>query len=338
MSWKPFEINDADLRVAEMLKDFIPEKVFDAHAHIHLSETLPATNADGSVFSYCPNNGTWEDYCRDMQPYFSHVKTLRGNMFVMPDPNLTDPKNGLRDRADRHISEQIARHPQCVGEAYVLMTDTVEDILAMLERPGIRGLKCYYYASLKGTGGEADIADFLPEAAWIAADQKGAAITLHMMKSTSLSDPENFAYIAKMAEKYPNAKLVLAHCGRAFTSWTCMEQVKKLSHLQNVWYDLAAVCEASPMFACIKATNAKRVVWGSDYPISMYHGRAISLADGSYWLYHDALKKLGLNDTCLLAGENLLAFRQACQMLDLDQTQLEDLFYNNAMRLFELKD
>ena len=36
-----FEIREADLAAIELLKDFIPEKVFDAHAHLYVADTVP---------------------------------------------------------------------------------------------------------------------------------------------------------------------------------------------------------------------------------------------------------------------------------------------------------
>jgi glutamate-1-semialdehyde 2,1-aminomutase len=134
-----------------------------------------------------------------------------------------------------------------------------------------------------------------------------------------------------MCRKYPEAQLILAHCARGFAAWTAVDSIRKLAGLDNIWYDFAAVCEAAPMAACIMATGGKRVLWGSDYPICMHRGRAVSWGLGQLWLVDDMVED---NDGCLLAAENLLATRQACNLLDLDATQVQDLFYNNAARLF----
>ena len=40
----------------------------------------------------------------------------------------------------------------------------------------------------------------------------------------------------------------------------------------------------------------------------------------------------------LVGVENLSALAQACDMLDLAQSDVEDIFYNNAMDLFGLAD
>ena len=87
------------------------------------------------------------------------------------------------------------------------------------------------------------------------------------------------------------------------------------------------------MAACIRATGGKRVLWGSDYPVCMHRGRAISWGTGYLWLLDEMVEE---ENACVLALENLLATRLACSLLDLDATQVQDIFYNNAAELFHL--
>ena len=65
-------------------------------------------------------------------------------------------------------------------------------------------------------------------------------------------------------------------------------------------------------------------------------GKAISLADGFYWIDADDAGRFARKKpvrVALIATENLLAVRQACDMLELEPGQVEDLFYGNALRL-----
>ena len=167
------------------------------------------------------------------------------------------------------------------------------------------------------------------------ANDRRLAIILHMMRPKALSDEDNFQYIVRMARRYPNARLVLAHCARSFAAWTVLERVRELADQENIYFDLAAICESTPMAACILQTAGRRVVWGSDYPICMHRGRAISLGTGFYWLTGDALHEAQAQ-ACLLIAENLLAVRRACMLLGLDRSQIEDLFYHNAIALFRI--
>ena len=323
-----FEIREADLAAIELLKDFIPEKVFDAHAHLYVADTVPrvaGTAAFPQVFS------TPEDYVNHMKPFLPNAKQIGANFFTMPDPAMVD-RTVLR-RANDHVFDTVRGKSFHTASPYVTMTDTEETIGELVSRPEAVAIKCYCYGADVPQHGDLSIGEFLPEAAWAVSQQTGKPIILHMQKSRALSDPDNLSYIRTMCRRYPDAKLILAHCARGFAAWTAVDSIRKLAGLDNIWYDFAAVCEAAPMAACIRATGGKRVLWGSDYPICMHRGRVISWGMGYLWLIDEMVEE---ENACILAAENLLAARQACHLLDLDATQVQDIFYNNAAELFHL--
>ncbi len=327
-----FEILDADLRAIDMLRDFIPSKVFDAHSHLYVASTIPQFAGKSEIFNQSVS--TAEDYEKHMLPFLPNADEIRLNLIPMPDPAMKN--NDLRELANKHIFEQLRSHPQHVGSPYVLMQDTEQDIGDLISHEGVAGLKCYCYAANTGNYNDCNVSDFLPESAWVVSNQTGIPIILHLMKTGALSDPDNLSYLKTMTKRYPDSRLILAHCARGFAAWTVIDGIKKIAQTDNVWFDLSAICESAPMASCIMRTAGKRVMWGSDYPTCMHRGRVISLNTGFTWLTNEAIAPLrehGL-PACSVAAENLLAFRQACILLDLDTTQIEDVFYNNAMRMF----
>ena len=333
-----YDLLNADLEAIEMLRDFISAKVFDAHCHLYTLSTIPASASETDIF--IQEFTTSEDYLRHMKPFLPGAEEVRLNLIPMPDPIMRDRTNGARDTANEHIVQQLKIHHQHVGSAYVLMDDSEQQIGELIAHPGIAGIKCYCYAADTGSFNDCSIDEYLPEAAWAVSNQVGIPIILHLMKPKALSDADNLGYIKAMTKRYPDAKLVLAHCARGFASWTVVDTIKEVAMLDNVWFDLSAICESAPMAACIMKTAGKRVMWGSDYPMSMYRGRVVSISTGSAWLTNEVitdLRQQGL-PACSVGAENLLAFRQACKLLDLDKTQIEDLFYNNAARLFGRRD
>ncbi len=322
-----FCITERDKQVVNLYADFLPKKIFDAHMHIYCGHTIPNFYKPDGVF--CRKYCTPKDYLADMDAFFPGVETVRLNMMPMLDPAQTDLSNGLRDHANCHIVD-MAREFQYVGCVYILPCDNAETISKMASQPGIRGLKCYSYGAGRLDLEALAIQDYLPEAAWEVSSQLHIPIILHMMRPKALSDPENFAYINQMAHRYPDAKLVLAHCARAFAAWTAVRSIRELEDQGNIWFDMSAICEPGPMIASILKNAAKRTMWGSDYPICMNRGRAISLAEGQDWL-------IDRKETATyVAAENLLSFYQAALLLDLDATQVQDIFYNNAASLFQL--
>ena len=321
-----FPAEQIDRDVAALYADFLPKRIIDAHTHMHLRETIPAfANADDFKREF----GSPETYLQDMGVFLPGVETVRLNMMPMLDRAMNDLSNGYREKANDHCVQQHLCHPENAVSPYVLVSDREETVDALTSMPGVRGIKVYCYSAETKNYEALSIGEYLPEAAWVVANQKKLPIILHMMRPGALSDPDNFRYIQTMTKRYPDAQLVLAHCARAFTAWTVVNQIKALEDQGNIWFDLAAICESGPMMACILKNAGKRVMWGSDYPVCMHRGRAVSLAAGSDWLLGDLPMK-----RTRVAGENLLAFHQAATILDLDQTQIEDIFYHNAARLF----
>ena len=239
--------------------------------------------------------------------------------------------NGLRDRANAHVVRLQNARPDCAASVYVSPMDTEETIDALAAQDGVRALKCYCYSAGQADVTQLPVGAFLTEAMWRAANGRGLAIVLHLMRTNALSDQGNFAYVTRMARKYPNAQLVLAHCAAGFAGWTLLEKIRELEDAGNIWFDLAAVCESAPMMACILKNAGKRAMWGSDYPICMHRGRSIALAGRETWLMDDAVSRL---EKTYIGIENLTALYHASLVMNLDATQVQDLFYGNAARLF----
>ena len=327
MDYGLFKVREEDLGAIELLKDFIPKKVFDAHAHLYVADTVPrvaGTAAFPDEFSVC------EDYVNHMSSFFPGAEVIRCNFFTMPDPAQVD--RAVLTRANAHVFSQV-QGTEHVASPYIIMSDTEETIGALVSHPKAVAIKCYCYGKDAPKHGNLAICEFLPEAAWVVSQQTGKPIILHMMKDKALSDPANLSHIQAMCRKYQDAKLILAHCARGFAAWTVIDSIRRLAGLDNIWFDVAAVCEASPMAACIMKTAGKRVLFGSDYPICMHRGRAISWGLGQLWMIDELIPE---GSGCLLAAENLMALRRACQLLELDATQVQDIFYNNACQLFQL--
>ena len=324
-----YGVEQIDLQVAELYKDFLPKKVFDAHMHMYCLETIPMELGKSPI--YCREKATPEGYAADMAPFFPGVEEFRQNMMPMVSKIQTDLSNGLRDRGNAHILELLKAHPENAGCVYIMPQDSLETIDALASQPGIRGLKCYYYSTGRADAESHAIGDFLPEQAWEVANAKGLPIVLHMMRPEALSDPDNFRYVCEMTHKYPNAQLVLAHCARAFSAWTGVNAIRKLEDQGNIWFDMAAICESGPMMACILKNAAKRTMWGTDYPICMHRGRVITYAGRMNWLIGDNAP----TPKTTIVAESLMAFHEAAVLLNLDQTQLEDIFWNNACELFQ---
>lgn len=330
----PNMLKQMDTFAQERLADFVPDKVFDTH--VHLFDECFTTYYSKNKASDALQCFDLERYRQDMQAILPG-RTIHVNTFSYPDKHFA-VNLANRNASDTFTVAQLEKDPLSVGEIMVAPGDTVEEIERHLVHPRIKGFKCYHLlASQNGDTSQCSIEEYLPEAAWEIANARGMVITLHMVKNASLSDPDNLNYIKTMAKRYPNATLILAHAARAFAPWTALEAVEQIAHLDNVWYDFAAVCESPAMFQILKKAGHSRCMWGTDYPISDGRGKCFSLGTGFQWLYEKELELLGVQGAWPIATETLMALRQAAIMAELTPTQVEDVFYNNAMRLFHGK-
>lgn len=329
MSRETAAIREVDLQMAEMYKDFLPKKIFDSHVHLYAEGTIP--HFFNKTPTFFREEVTPADYCSDLGAIMPGVEQIRLNMMPMVDQSFNDLALGLRDKANAYVSKMSQLCPEHVASAYVTYHDDEQKIGDMVSMPGVRALKPYYFTPRDQVHGNLAVSEFLPEAAWVVANEKKLPIVLHLMRASGLSDPENFANIMEMTGKYPDAKLVLAHCGRGFVSWTVVEQIRKIVNRDNVWFDMAAVCEVAPMMAAIMHSAGKRIMWGTDWPICLHRGRAVSMGKGQMWFTEGEGERTSYS---LLAAESLLAFHQTAYLMNLDQTQVDDIFYNNAAYLF----
>lgn len=317
---------ETELEEAKQLADFLPDKIFDAHAHPINTDFLPLTKETTGTVILDANT-----YRKDMMPMLLNPRELRMNLITMPDKTMFDKNNGLIEMSDRFLIEQLETDKLCVGEIMVHPKETAEDIEKRLVHPSIKGFKCYHLLADREVTWNCNIEEYLPESAWEVANKRKMCITLHMVKDEALADPENMKYICEMSKKYPDAVLILAHAARSFAAWTGFESVEKLAHIENVWFDFSAVCESPTMFQIVRKAGVKRCMWGSDYPVCRCGGKAFSLGKGFKWIYEGDVPE----ELLPISLENLFAVRQMGKMAELSKSDIEDLFFYNACRLFE---
>ena len=315
---------DYDRVAIDILKDFLPRRIFDAHMHVYDSRHLPMFFKDGER-----DVADLDAYKRAFGEMLCHPRVWRANMITFPDSAMRKKGGEVIRHADEFLIRELDRSDGNVAEIMVSPTESAEDIEKRLTHPRIRGLKVYNLLSDREKHGEEAPEEYIPEGAWEVADKYSLPITLHLVKPESLAHPVNYNYIIDRAGKYKNARLVLAHAGRAFASYVATEGVEHVMHLENVLFDLSAICESSPITRLLTTVGPTRVMWGTDYPSTVDHGRAVSIGRRFAWLGEDVLGKCWL-----YAIENLMATREACIISKLPRTDVERIFYDTAMEVF----
>jgi len=329
---KDWTFTDLDEQIAQELDDFIPEQVFDAHAHLYRVADLRLEDPD--LLSQGPAEVGVEIW-RDYSGRTLGESRLRGGLFLgMPSVDCDI------DRVNEYLVAQLEGETHSKGSILISPDYPREKVLRYLGHSQIVGLKPYHVFSDEQPTYQASIPSYLPEWAWEMADEHGLVITLHMVKDLALADPDNQRTIREMCRQYPNAKLILAHAARGFYAPNTVLGLAALRGLENVWFDMSAICEPEAIVSILLEFGPRKLLWGSDFPVSETRGKAVTVGDGFAWLQWDTVNWDKVSPEChptLVILESLRALRQAADNFGLDEDDVQDIFCDNALRLLDLK-
>jgi len=321
---------EVDEQIAREVQARLPDRIIDIHAHLYRSEhlELPGTH----IFKQEPTLVTpalW----REHQGRALGASRMRGALFLATPLMKAEHLPAHNDFMLREAAA-LPDSRVLLGLAPEMTPDHFRPYLA---NPQFAGFKPYHVLSPQKPTFQAPISSFVPEWAWQFADEHGLIITLHMVKDAALADPENQREIRDFCTRYPNARLILAHAARGFHAPNTVKHISSLRGLQNVYFDAAAVCESAPLKAIIEEFGPRKLLWGSDYPVSEIRGKCVTLGDSFLWLDRDSIRLDQVNVAVLptLIGlESARAVLEAADDLHLNGDDLQDIFADNARRLF----
>lgn len=322
--------------VARHVEPYLPDKIFDAHAHLFCHAHYPAGKVPALL------NGTpteiglavFREYIEWLHP---GQRTVGGLFFGLAF-------QGDRQANDNYVAAEVKAGQEAgfrsFGQMLIAPEMNPEYVRETVQRHGFVGLKPYHLmAQMAGPTFLAPIEAYLTEDHIRIAHEEGLTVTLHMVRDRALADPVNQATIRRYCENYPNMRLILAHAARGFNPWHTIEGIDSLRGLSNVWFDTSAVTEAGAFEAIIETIGHDRLLYGTDFYVSHLRGRCIAIGDSFHWLYAEEMGLAEKHTTLqpvLIGLESLRSLILAFHRLKLSDQQVEDIFYNNAAQLFSL--
>ncbi len=316
------------------LDGFVPDVIFDAHAHLWAKAYLPPSGWD--TFR------NMDEDVLDLSGYRRRMAELMPGR-VIAGGLLLPGAVGATGEAAQAQNEFIGREADSDegwrGSMLVGPQMSPDYVRQEVRRLHLSGLKCYHVQSGKAVTWDADIPDYLPETQVKVAHEERLCITLHMVKSRAVADPSNQRWIRHYCESYPDMQLILAHAARGFNAYHTIEGLPALQGLPNLWCDMAAVTEVGACEAIIEILGHDHLLYGSDFPVSHLHGRCVSVGDSFVWLYDDTLDWDATSfrpvQPVFVGLESLRVLKQAAWHQKLTDGQVADLFSNNARRLLQ---
>lgn len=324
-------VGDFDLDIWNRhLKDFVPADSFDAHAHLwrtaDLGSPTPALAAGG------PEVVTRATYDERLSMWMPDRCPTGGLFFPFPTRVLDV------DAANRHLADEMKNDPHSRGLMILTPRQNPADVEQQIKDDNFVGFKVYHLFADREDTMFAPTEEFIPEWGWKLADQYGLIIMLHMVLPRALAEVENQRYIREHCERYPSAKLILAHAARGFCGRHTVEGIESIRGLDNVYFDTSAVCEAEAFEAILKVFGPTRLLFGADFCITEMRSRCVDLADGFLWLdeIRSDFSKSRYAKPTLLGIESLLALKQACHNQHLSEYDVEEIFCLAARRMLDL--
>lgn len=328
-------VTDLDRRIwEEELADFLPRRMFDVHTHVYRwdfntdpqREQGPYYEMAGRQFP----RSDWEllQCCDEELMPGREVSRLSFGFPFSPECDFA--------ASNRFTAEQSRRDAASGGLMLVHPSMADVTIDATLEEHGLLGLKPYRFYSVTGDAAECRITDFLPEHQVAVADRRGAMVMLHLSKREGIASRENLDDLARLTERYPRVRWILAHCARAYSDWPLRAAALRLRDLP-VWYDTSSVCESDAHEALLETVGPGRVMYGSDdLPVGALRGKYIAFGRG--WAYLSPTNHSFSLAHCegrmtFTRYEQLRAMRRAMRRLRLGQAEVEAVFFGNAAEL-----
>ena len=322
----------------EELRDFLPDKIFDAHMHIWEPGTRKSAQK-GCV--------TWTSIVASDMTYENMVETYAK---VFPGKQvkqliMASPLCKL-DVANEYALKCAKEHGHPV--LYCTNWDSDEAEIFNALKKGFCGIKPYQNNSPSYIpAAEVRIFDFLTPRQLEFINKVHGIVILHIPRNLRLRDPINLAQLMEIDEKYPNAKVIVAHVGRAYIPSDVGDSFEILKHTKNLYFDFSANTSDYAMQKLFESISSDRILFGTDMPFSKMRMYRIE-ENGTYvnvvprGLYGDVsndphMKESDEENISTFVYEELLAFKRAAAAVGYTRDDIEKIMYKNAEKLFDCK-
>ncbi|MBQ6832518.1 MAG: amidohydrolase family protein [Oscillospiraceae bacterium] len=337
-----FEVTANDRRIYEQeLKDFLPERIIDVHAHVWLDHLRVVDPNEPK------RTVTWTRVVAKDDP-IEHLQETYELLFPGKSVSALFFANGEGDGNNQYVA-QSSKLTGWPALYFSHPSETAEEVEKHIREGGFLGVKSYLSLSPKYIPGpEVRIFDFFPKHQLAVLDKLGGIVMLHIPRNGRLKDPVNLAQIAQIKEEFPNIRLIIAHIGRAYVQSDIGNAFDTLDRYPDLMYDFCANCCDEAIEACLRHAGPKHLMFGLDMPILRLRTHRIQ-ENGTYinlvppGMYGDLggdphMREVSPEEgekITFFAYEELLSFKRVAEKLGLSRQDIEDIMYNNAHDLIE---
>ena len=260
-----FDVKDVDRRFyREKLQHFLPDRIIDVHAHVWRRDFRKAPPTGRAVT--WPLRVAEQDPVEDLIETYELLfpgKSVQPLMFSFVESHEDD-----FEAANAYVSRAAQEH----GFAALVFASpqwSAQRLEQEIRRGGFLGAKVYLTLSPAGLPvDQIRIFDFLPHHQLEVLNEHGWIVMLHIPRSARLRDPVNLADMLEIDRRYPHAKVIIAHAGRAYCPEDVGDAFAALQETQHLLFDISANTNAAVFEPLIRTVGPRRILFGSDLPIT----------------------------------------------------------------------
>ncbi len=317
------------------LQDFLPARIFDAHAHLFDQSCL----RPGADF---PPKSCYRKFggVSTLDQYLAWAATFLPEQEVYLN-SFGHPAHETDLDASAAYSGRITDNRRFFGLALVSPHDTAEAALRRVVDNRLVGYKPYLAFVDWKPASEVTIDDMLPVSQMEVADEHGLAVTLHIPRPGRLADPANQAQMVALCRRYPRARIIFAHIGRAYYLSNIRGLLDGIAACPNAYVDTAMVNHEGVLEYLFRQFPRERILFGSDAPIAFLHGKSVEINNQyAYLMGEDYEIGTSIYDAghavsfTFFFYEQLRGIKLAAERVGLSRLEVEALFFDNACRLF----
>ncbi len=322
---------------AQHLRDFVPGRLFDAHMHVHraehvppLTEELRARNWAGAVsHPEYPIEAAEADYAK----LFPHSEVSRlqfGTIYREADFEACN--DYCAQHADRRrVWALAAVDPTWSGEA----------LRERLIRGRFSGVKPYWSMVPGKTEPEVTLDEMLPPEQLEVLDELGLMATVHVPGPERIRNPHTRQVLRDWCARYPKARFVVAHLGRAYAFPFARDSFADLATIEGLLFDCCAFLNPDGFGLAFRTIGPDRILWGTDFPVlSRMRGHRVwegetyrNVTSADYpWNTDREPPEVEARYTYFIY-EALKALREGAERAGLTAGDLEGVLFGNAQKL-----
>jgi len=319
----------------EEIEPLLPLEILDFHAHIWRKQDWKEIpwdeNEAGARYMVTLPDYDLERLQADSQRIFPD-RTYKAVCFGYPTP-----------AADIESTDTYTAEAAKSGWVYPLMLTgkglrSREQTERRLRRDGFYG----YKVLLNWFGdnyGKVTVEDMLSPVEMELAEKYRLVVLLHVPRSRRLADPEIQQGVQKLSRNYPNAQIVLAHCGRCYLPDEMKRAIHSIRDLDNVYMDTSMVMDPVALQMVLEEIDSSRVLFATDFPVPAMRGRRVYVMD--HWV--DLVLPGNAESAYRVQSENfratfmvyeiVLAIRRAAERVKLPEEKLTAIFFENGFKV-----